>query len=672
MDLSTLTKCGKLPYIIGISAFVFPLSIGFAASVLLRNTFAFTKDIYDTLPVVVSLESTTSFHAILVWLTDLNLLNSELGRLALSSSLICGIISWAFLMALGIRHDMSRIQAGTELQTQLSKLVLLILTLALFRPILFYMRRNTPEGEPLKESYIVVITLLVFGSAFFGEVTGNHYFLGPIFMGMATPDRPPIGSTLQERVGCFLWLVLMPCNIISIGRKVDVFIITQHTLIAGEILSFVITFVKLIAVLIPSLYHKMPFLDALSLAFLMNCKGLFDIQAFDRARRANVITDESFGIMVLQSIVHTAILIPLVKACYSPSRRYVAYNRRTIQHSEQHSELRMLACVHDHEDVSAITCILEASNPSRSHPLCIYVMHLKELVGRTLPFVIKHDYKNLSSFKQNKISHVANAFHQYADQNEGQVKVQCLTANAPYASMDDDVCSFALEKDCSAIIIPSSEKPQARVVNQNVLEKAPCSVGILVIRGMLKDCRSIISTGVIIKVCVVFLGGPDDREALSYGERMAHHPNVRLTVLRLAAEDQPIGDMIEKRMDMNLINFFMVKNMDNHHTVFKEELLGEAMETVRVLKNVAKSSDLVLVGRKHDIDSPLIGALSMWSEMDELGVIGDLLASPEFETSVLVMQQQASVVEKMVKSAGSFSNLFNSKSKGFGKERLHS
>lgn len=52
-------------------------------------------------------------------------------------------------------------------------------------------------------------------------------------------------------------------------------------------------------------------------------------------------------------------------------------------------------------------------------------------------------------------------------------------------------------------------------------------------------------------------------------------------------------------------------------------------------------NDLFIVGRGQGTMSPLTDGLTDWSECPELGAIGDLLASSDFETtaSVLVMHQ---------------------------------
>ncbi|KAH7553910.1 hypothetical protein JRO89_XS12G0075100 [Xanthoceras sorbifolium] len=73
---------------------------------------------------------------------------------------------------------------------------------------------------------------------------------------------------------------------------------------------------------------------------------------------------------------------------------------------------------------------------------------------------------------------------------------QCFTSLAPYSLMHDDICSLGHEK-CTALVIVPFQK----------------------------------SDTVYISVRVIFLGGPDDSEALAYSVRMAEHPRIRASVL---------------------------------------------------------------------------------------------------------------------------------------------
>ena len=65
-----------------------------------------------------------------------------------------------------------------------------------------------------------------------------------------------------------------------------------------------------------------------------------------------------------------------------------------------------------------------------------------------------------------------------------------------------------------------------REVSRRVMNKAPCTVAVIVDRGFGENEEG------GDRVCVVFFGGPDDREALELGARMADHPAVKVTVIR--------------------------------------------------------------------------------------------------------------------------------------------
>ena len=64
---------------------------------------------------------------------------------------------------------------------------------------------------------------------------------------------------------------------------------------------------------------------------------------------------------------------------------------------------------------------------------------------------------------------------------------------------------------------------------------------------------------------------------------------------------------------------------------------------VGIIRKSSPASDLLIVGRRADgPKSPLTVGISDWSEHLELGVLGDLLTSTDFEchVSTLVVQQQ--------------------------------
>lgn len=245
---------------------------------------------------------------------------------------------------------------------------------------------------------------------------------------------------------------------------------------------------------------------------------------------------------------------------------------------------------------------------------------------------------------------IVNAFRLFEQTNESLVSLQAFTAIAPIVTMHDDVCMMALDKSISLIIIhfhiqwsnnTGTTLPKFRIVNVKVLEKAPCSVGILVDIGNSAPVISLIGSRPDYRIGVFFVSGPDDREALAYGMRMATHPHVTVTIIRVISSEDMSYDLIEKRLDAQIINKFKRFNMEMEKHVYREELVADAAETCGVIRSMENSFDLIVVGRRTR--SPLLEALSDWAEYPELGFVGDMLTAQEIEgrVSVLVLQQHA-------------------------------
>ncbi|KAK6152478.1 hypothetical protein DH2020_015113 [Rehmannia glutinosa] len=118
--------------------------------------------------------------------------------------------------------------------------------------------------------------------------------------------------------------------------------------------------------------------------------------------------------------------------------------------------------------------------------------------------------------------------------------------------MHEDICHIAEKKRAALIILPfhkqwKREDDQVieinlgqgwRGVNERVLTNAPCSIAVLVDRGFGLGLG--LETGAsnrddpVKRICIPFLGGPDSREALQLGGRMADNPGMRITVIRFS------------------------------------------------------------------------------------------------------------------------------------------
>lgn len=364
---------------------------------------------------------------------------------------------------------------------------------------------------------------------------------------------------------------------------------------------------------------------------------------------------EPYAVMIISVVVLAGVVSPLVKVLYDPSRRYIAYKRRTILHSRRNDELRILACLHCPENVQAVISLLQASNPTMVSPISLVVLHLVKLTGRSTSVLVAHRQRDKPSANPSKSEQIFSAFGKFEQLNEGRVVVcNSYKGISPYATMHNDVCSLALEKRTILIIIPFhkqwiyGELVQTsyafRHLNKNVLEKAPCSVGVLLDRIKLKNPRYIISELLLQRVAVLFFGGADDREALSYGQRMSENPNVKLRLIRFTTSNSTEivgGKARSKMLDDNILNDFKYNTMRCERVSYREEIVSGGMDVVSVIRSMGNDYDLVLVGRRHG-ESQIMSQLNKWSERGELGAVGEILAATDlkFGASVLVLQQQ--------------------------------
>ncbi|PPE00650.1 hypothetical protein GOBAR_DD02313 [Gossypium barbadense] len=232
-----------------------------------------------------------------------------------------------------------------------------------------------------------------------------------------------------------------------------------------------------------------------------------------------------------------------------------------------------------------------------------------------------------------------------------RVSVRPMTAISSLSSLHEDICESAERKRAAMIILPfhkhqrvdgtfETTRTDYQLINKRVLENAPCSVGILVDRG-LGGSTHISASNVDSIITVLFFGGNDDREALAYGARMAEHPGISLTIVRFLPGPEVSGEIVTTDINTSDEQYLMeFKNkISNDKSInFEERVVRNSTETIEAIGEFNRCN-LFVVGQMPE--THVIAKLNAKSECPELGPIGSLLTSPEFSTtaSVLVVQQ---------------------------------
>ncbi|XP_019178301.1 PREDICTED: cation/H(+) antiporter 14 [Ipomoea nil] len=661
-DATAVTRAGKNEILIGTSCFVVPYALCGLVVYTLPH-FIFVNEVTEHCLIFISIMSAIStFPVITSLLADLNLLNSEVGRMATSSSMVCDFCSYFASLIMGFLGLSKKFNRMSIFLTIVWTVACLALVVVAVRPVILHINRRIPENGPMKETQFLAIMVLALLCGLVSEILGQPAGLGTFMLGIAVPNGPPLGSNLVNKIDVFCTGVLLPAKFAVSGLDMDLFSVGTGT--AGAVMEFIIILgyiTKFAGTFIPAVFVGFSVSDATSLSLIMCCKGIIEMAVFITLKENAMLTSQALGLLLGTMLVVTGTATPLVCYLYDPSMRYLGYRTNSILHSDPHTELRMLVCVHNEEDVPALINLLDITCPNRHRPISVSVLTLTELKGRADAVLLsgsssvhgKPSPIGMKPSKSRTSDRIANAFHAFRTRNHSAAAVEFFTSVAPYASMHDDICTISLEKGANIVIVPYHKRvtfngdvmansPAIRMVNQNVLQKAPCSVGILVDREKVAENQAIRLGITLLRVTLLFIGGPDDREALAYCSRMTDHTHSSITLvwIRKTADRRPDNlDDPERDIDAELVNKFLSTHTGNDRISFIEEFATDAVDTTRVIRALIGHCELCIVGRYHDPNSELILGITEWTECSELGVIGDMLATTDFKFSVLVVQQ---------------------------------
>ncbi|GFP86583.1 cation/H(+) antiporter 15 [Phtheirospermum japonicum] len=646
----------KQSVIIGISAMFTTIFLTVLFSFALKSYVHMDDSLARALPFIAASQGLTGFPNIAYFLSELKMSNSDLGRLAISSAMLCDLFGMSLIGVL-----LAIIQSqGNPLKSALSisSAFIFVLCMAyLVGPLVRRVSRSVPNAKSMTEIHVFFFFAGALVTAFMTEVIGQHFVLGPLVLGLLVPEGQPLGAALISKLEFPIGKFLYPTFLTTSGLKTDVFKIDLWSLWIVTVLMVFATLIKIVAVVCSGHFLKINFREGVVIGLMLNARGVCELIVFNLWREAGILTDQEFALSVLSVIAVTSVITPLIKLLYDPTKQNVPLKRRTIQHLKRDAELRILVCIRNQDNIPIIVNLLEASNATEQSPIAVIAVLLVELVGRATQMVVAHQSTRSLQPVHSDSGPIVNALRQYELCNERCVTVQLFSAISLMHAMHDDIFRVALDQNATILILPfhkhweidgsiGSENRAIQNMNVKVLDRAPCSVGILVDRAILTGSLSILNNQSAFRVGVVFIGGPDDGESLCYGARMGRHVNVTLTIIRFLLFGCDTAR--ERKHDNNLIDEVRQANMGNQNFIYQEQVVKDGVGLAGSLRGLGNSFDLMIVGRHHQ-GSEILTGLGAWSECPELGVVGDMLASQDFQgtASVLVVQQQRLPGEKL-------------------------
>uniref|UniRef100_M8CJI7 K(+)/H(+) antiporter 13 n=1 Tax=Aegilops tauschii TaxID=37682 RepID=M8CJI7_AEGTA len=692
---------------------------------MLHPSFAATfhpQKLYASTALFILVLTSTASPVLIRIVTELKLTTSETGQLAIGAAFATDIASLTAISMMAVNptifgHDGKPLpsrSSSCSMQFLLFLWMALVVCVAVGVAVRAARLINRMKwGRQYVSKYeLLGMLLLIVGLSLAVQFMGYSASMAAFLIGLAVPREGPLARTLVDRLTYPVHQMVMPLCFGAIGARLDFAEIGRFT---ATQFAFAVAFTTAVSsagkvggTVLVGRWLGMSAREALVLGFLLNVKGYSDILAINLADKSNVWGDTAQVVLVVASIVNTFMAGPASAAIVRQQRRAFKYRSHCLQELRLEQELRVLVCVHGAGGVQAMLTLAELSKGS-SAPVAVYLLHLVEL-QTARKYAITHLYNNQSldskeeeeedarwgySWEMEQVPAAVPAFSTY--DAAVPVPVRQMTAISSLASMDEDVRNGVEDARASLVIVPFHKEQRydgrrvsrrggdgRRQLNQRILQRARCTVGILVERRLpsipgisaaptpmperdldldhdhdLEEESGRASVQqeeeAMHQVVAVFLSGADDREAVAYATRLSAHPSVSVSVSRFMLPEESRTRMRmseEEAEDEEFMAEVRARFVSPGQVTYTERYVSNGVETLESLSSMVGECSLFVVGRgggeggggaaRNTMTRGMAGLEVEEEECPELGAIGEVLASDDFlgcSASVLVLQQ---------------------------------
>ncbi|KAK8959241.1 Cation/H(+) antiporter 15 [Platanthera guangdongensis] len=695
MDIPFLLRSLRRSSIIALGSSTACLFAAVTSSSIIYRATAPNGNPFVFMIILALLFANTSSPMVIRMCAELKLSSSEIGRLAVSSSLLNDMACLLIVStAITMRYSSYSSQNYSQKLIGGSIALLLLVTSAVALKATVRRlneqnrgRRHLPNLEAMCLLSFVMLVACVL------EVIGYNSTMASFLLGLVMPRGGGALRTLVDKLSYPANNLILPVFFGFAAMTTDITTIRGHVVWTVVVMMVILNIAaKVLGTIAAASYLGVPLSEGIVLGFLLNIKGHVDIVLVSLARgsevRPSIWGEEALKILLVTVLLSTLAAVPAAAAVTRFQRRALRYRRAALHSQPYGAELRLLACVHCSRDLPTMLNLIEICGGGRpASPLNAYLMHLVELTAGTASYVLyhQHDAEEDSGWEHGGDDELVVTAAADVFSLETGIGLRQVTVVSTLETMQEDVYNATVDIRASLVIVPFHKhqrvdgrmqvgKSEVQRLNERVLKRIPCTVGILVDRGIDGGGSGGGHTPVVgptasqqppqHQVAVLFFGGADDREALAFGMRLCLHPSVSLTVIHFLPEptdvldagletasslNTDVGEMLvpivsnniaerEMEADEALMSIFISRTLPTGRAAYVEKYVRNAAETVTAVCAMnSKMYSLFLVGRGRERASPLTRGMSEWEECPELGSVGDLLASSDFTGSGSVL-----------------------------------
>ncbi|OAV99184.1 hypothetical protein PTTG_00007 [Puccinia triticina 1-1 BBBD Race 1] len=585
---------------IGFFGLAIPFGIGAAVAAGIYNRFvdASTVEFGHFLLFICVAFAITAFPVLCRILTELKLLQNPVGIATLAAGVANDVIGW-ILLALAVTLVNSG--AGlTALYVMLTVAAWIVFLAFVVRPVFIFLARRSGSFEKGPTPGITCLVLLMtFTSAWFTQVIGVHSIFGGFLIGVIMPHDGGFANKLVAKIEDLVTVFFLPLYFTLSGLSTDLTQLndgalwgwTVCVLISAEVSKFVPCFLM-------ARWGGMDWRESGAVGSLMACKGLVELIVLNIGLKAGVLNTKVFAMFVLMAVVTTFVTTPLTLLFYPESY----HHRKRIEIAQQNGSKIFASQLSAHASEKSsflVSFIKLLQQPVKSTPAAIdapgpsaidsekqdssieatpaktpgflpqvSALRLLELSQRTSDVMKASDV--VETKKYDPILKIFNTFALLngiavpntnmsivlEEEFVGEIVAETFRISPqlvilPWYISSDRIPHMAatsvnpIEKMLSSRMQSS---PQYANLVRAIFQRVECDVAVLVDSGFrLASHEENAGPATLISdrkqhLLCVFVGGPDDRAALSLVMQLSHHSNVFASVLRVVRTADPTSE----------------------------------------------------------------------------------------------------------------------------------
>jgi Kef-type K+ transport system membrane component KefB len=337
VDLRIMGSSWKIALSVGAAGMALPFGLGCAIAYGLYHQFRLDSGLqpisFGTYMLFVGVAmAITAFPVLCRILTELKLLQSQVGVIVLAAGVGNDVTGWV-LLALCV----ALVNAGSGLTALYVLLVavgyVLFLVYAIRPSFLWILRRTGSIQNGPTQSVVALTVLMTLASAFFTGIIGIHPIFGAFLIGLICPHDGGFAIKLTEKIEDLVTVFFLPLYFALSGLSTNIGLLNSGITWAYVIGVISVAFAgKVIGGTIAARLCKLVWRESLTVGVLMSCKGLVELIVLNIGLQAKILSQRTFTIFVVMALVTTFATTPLTSALYPPwyQKKLAAWKRGEI------------------------------------------------------------------------------------------------------------------------------------------------------------------------------------------------------------------------------------------------------------------------------------------------------------------------------------------------------